>query len=390
MPKKQKSGLYRSKVKIGVDPDGKDILKYISGKTKRELEQARQDVIARYITGTALQPDQLFGSYAVNWFKTVKQSELEPSTISTYRSMLNKHILPTFGDRKLQAISASDLQIWLNGFAGKSSSAIQQAHTTITGIFAAAFADRILPNNPAAALKTPKAAKAAERRSLTPEETEKILYLIDHHPRGAYLACMYYLGVRPGEARGLQWGDFDFKKNIVHIRRDIDFKASGNAGALKTDFAYRDIPLPQPLIDLLQPLAGNPDAFLFTGSRSGSPLSKATSERIWLDMMQSVGMVQQRDQKKQWKNPDIRSQFKPTITPHFLRHNFITKCWESGLDPFVTMRIVGHADYRTTMNIYTHLNDEKLLQARQKLGGAFEIKKVAQKLHNSDSTNSEK
>ena len=386
MPKKQKSGLYRSKVKIGVDPDGKDILKYISGKTKRELEQARQDIISHYITGTALLPDQLFGSYAVKWFQSVKLPELEPSTISTYRSMLNKHILPHFGDRKLQAITASELQIWLNTFAGKSSSTIQQAHTTITGIFSSAFADRILPNNPAAALKTPKASKPEERRSLTAEETEKILYLIDHHPHGAYLACMYYLGVRPGEARGLQWGDFDWENDLVHIRRDIDFKAAGAAGALKTAFAYRDVPLPMPLKSLLQPLSGAQAEYLFTGSRSGSPLSKSTSERIWLDMMKTVGMVEPRPQKKQWKNPDIRSQLRPTITPHFLRHNFITKCWESGLDPFVTMRIVGHADYRTTMNIYTHLNEEKLLQARQKLDQGFGIKKVAQKLHNSNSS----
>ena len=67
MPSKQKNGLYRTKIKIGVDADGKDIVKWISGKTKAELEKARQEVIARYIDCTALNEDRLFGEYAVEW-----------------------------------------------------------------------------------------------------------------------------------------------------------------------------------------------------------------------------------------------------------------------------------------------------------------------------------
>ena len=67
MPKKQKSGLYRTKVKIGVDSNGKDINKWISGSTKAELEQAKQAVIKHYILGIGMQEDQLFGEYAVNW-----------------------------------------------------------------------------------------------------------------------------------------------------------------------------------------------------------------------------------------------------------------------------------------------------------------------------------
>lgn len=40
MPKNQKSGLYRTKVKVGTDQTGKPIVKWISGKTQKELEDA--------------------------------------------------------------------------------------------------------------------------------------------------------------------------------------------------------------------------------------------------------------------------------------------------------------------------------------------------------------
>ena len=45
MAKKQSNGLYRTKVKIGVDPDGNDIVKWVSGKTKKELEDAYPELM---------------------------------------------------------------------------------------------------------------------------------------------------------------------------------------------------------------------------------------------------------------------------------------------------------------------------------------------------------
>ena len=48
-------------------------------------------------------------------------------------------------------------------------------------------------------------------------------------------------------------------------------------------------------------------------------------------------------------------QVKPTLTPHYFRHNYVTLLYESGVDPLVAMKIVGHTDYQTTANIYTTL-----------------------------------
>ena len=70
MPTKQKSGLYRARVKIGIGPDGKDVYKYISGKTKKELEADRQKAVTRFIAGDLTQDDQLFRTYVDMWVKT--------------------------------------------------------------------------------------------------------------------------------------------------------------------------------------------------------------------------------------------------------------------------------------------------------------------------------
>lgn len=379
MPRKQTNGLYRTKVKIGVDANGKDINKWISGKTKKELEQARQEVIAYYIDGTGVDKDKLFGEYIVEWFNAVKRPELTEASLANWRSMINRHVIPAFGDRNMRAIKATELQVWLSGFAGESKSTIAQAAAVIRNVFAAAHADRIISSNPAAAIKLPKPGAVNERRSLTAEETRLVEHIITHHEHGAYMACLYYLGLRSGEARGLMWGDFDWETQTVAIQRDIDYKAGGEAGVLKSAAAYRDVPVPDELKQILYPMRGHPQAYLFVSERTKKPWAKATAERIWLDMMISVGLVD--EVERDWKHKDVRSRFKARITPHYLRHNYITRCWEAEIDPMITMRIVGHSDYRTTANIYTHLQEEHIEKTRRKLESVFAGKKVAQKLH---------
>ena len=382
---KQKSGLYRTKIKIGVDENGKDIVKWISGKTKRELEEARREAEEYYVSGTGLREDRLLGEFTKEWFTVRKAPFITPSTRKSYRTMLNHHLLPAFGERNLRAIRSVELQKWLNSFAGKSETTIMLAITVVRAIMKAACADQILARNPAEFLTQPKAAPEKTRRALTKEEDTSIKRVIKKHERGDYLAAMYYLGVRPGEARGLKWCDFDWENNLVHIQRDIDYTVKGDqTGALKSEAADRYVPVPSELRKMLFPSCGNPEDFLFQGTRSRQPLSKASAERLWLDFMQMANLTVKREKK--WKSGDMRAEFVPLITPHYLRHNYITKCWSAGLDPLVTMRIVGHSDYRTTANIYTHLNNEHLKKARLSIDNVFSdqpSRKVARKLHKS-------
>ena len=382
MAKKQKSGLYRTKIKIGVDADGKDVLKYISAKTKRELEQRRQEVIDYYICGTGLAADRLFGEYAVEWYRVRKAPTVSPASRESYRTALNKEILPIFGDRNLRAIRPIELQEFMYNFAGCSQTKITIIYATLRGIFSSACQDRILQISPAAYLKKPSAKSAAEKRALTEDERSALELTCKADPNGAYLAVMYYLGVRPGEARGLQWGDFDWSASVVHIQRDIDYKAGASIGALKTVKSRRYIPIPDPLREILYPLRNSADAFLFCGEISSAPLAKTTAERIWVELMLAAGMVAPvADGENNYRKCDIRSRVKPIITPHTLRHNYITLCWESGIDPYTTMKLVGHTSIKTTMDIYTHLSELQMEKAKHQVKEMFTRKsctKVAQ------------
>lgn len=386
MPKKKSP--YRSKVKIGVDANGKDIVKYIQGYTRAELDQARQAVIAYYITGEALEADRLFGDYATEWFRVRKSPFVTASTRNNYRTTLNKHLLPVLGERNLRAIRPVELQDLVNRYEGRSKSLITDIIGTLQAIFAAAKQDRLVRDNPAADLQRPKPKPVTERRALTDEERTRIQALFTAHEHGLYLAVMYYTGMRPGEVRGLQWGDIDWDGDLIHVQRDVDYAAGGRAqvGDLKTKASNRYVPLAAPLRDLLLPRRQLPTAFLFPG-KDGAPLAQVTARRMWIELMLAAGLVDPipEDEPTCYGAGDIRGKYRPRITPHALRHNFITMCWEAGMDIMLTMKLVGHTDYETTRNIYTHLSRRHLDDAQAQLNAMFGApeagKQVASKLH---------
>lgn len=345
MATKQKSGLYRARIKIGVDETGKDIYKYISGKTKKELEDNRQKAIAYYIDGTGLADDVLFGPYTIQWYHTGKEPNIKPATRRVYRIVLNRYILPDFGDRKMRAIRTSDLQQFFGKFRDLSPTYSVIAKTIFNSVFMMACADRILDHNPMSLVKIVHVPKAAENKNcskhrvLTVDERRRIIELCDSSPDALYIALLYYLGLRQGEAAGLRWGDIDWKRGLVHVQRSIDLANKNTVGTLKTASSDRMVPIPAPLAALLSSMRGLPDLYILH-NKDGSPLTHMQREKRWEKfVVQQCGI--------------------PDITAHALRHNYITMCWEAGIDVYATARFVGHANVSTTLNIYTHLSQER-------------------------------
>ncbi|MCL1796608.1 MAG: site-specific integrase [Clostridia bacterium] len=371
MPKKQKDNRYRAKLTVGYDADGQPVYKYISGRTQNELTDAKKAAEAYYINGEAKREDILFDVYAKQWYDLTKKPNLGLSSKGNYNSMLNKHVYPAFQMRNLRAITYTDLQKWINQFEGKGKSTITHAAACIRGVFSSAFFEGYIEKDPSARLRLPRAAKPKKKRALTEEERKRVIATSERHEHGLYLAILYYLGLRRGEALGLKWGDIDWDSKLVHIQRDIDFAApaADAEGDVKTEESDRKIVVPDMLLDRLQPLQGDDNVFIFT-AKEGKPLSKASAERMWIQLMIDAGFAVPAE--RSWKRKDIRSDWDPGITPHYLRHNYITMLWEGGIDPVIAMRLVGHKDYKTTVEIYTHLDKIHLKNAGNQINSVFE------------------
>lgn len=125
---------------------------------------------------------------------------------------------------------------------------------------------------------------------------------------------------------------------------------------------------------MLYPMREMPDAFVFPG-KNGKPLAQVTAIRMWIELMHACGMAEEIEGETCYGAGDIRGKYRPIITPHTMRHNYITMCWEQGIDALITMKLVGHADYQTTMNVYTHLSAKHMASAKEKINSMFEAQK---------------
>ena len=369
--KKQKSGLYRTKIKIGTLPDGKPLYKWLSAPTRAGLEEAKRQARAFYIDGTASADDQLFGAYAQEWFQVRKQPRISPSSANVYRGALNRYILPALGDRQLRAIRPMDLQRLVNGLEGMSGATVGAVIIVLRGIFAAALQDRLIASNPTTGLQKPKLAPVQQKRALTQDERRRVEAVALSHPRGMFLALLYWLGVRSGEARGFKWGDIDWQHSRISVCRDIDSAAHNTEGALKTPGSARTLPVPAPLMEMLRTQRGLPGAYILPGSAPGRPMSAVMASKYFARMREAAGLPRE-------------------ITPHWMRHNFITMCRDNGLAAEDTMYLAGHTTYQTTLHIYTHVTDARLRQLGELTGSMFMSDKSCTKVAQSPDSPSRK
>ena len=104
-------------------------------------------------------------------------------------------------------------------------------------------------------------------------------------------------------------------------------------------------------------------------------------------------MATKREQPKERKDKahkELADDWTCEITPHHFRHNYITKMYYAGFDPVLAMWMVGHADYETTVNVYTHLRGIRLRKQPNDMEWVYALKKDAQKLFHSDEIGSKR
>lgn len=367
-PAKKSAPKKRKRAKVTVD--GHAI--YVSGRTKKELEENKRLVRERYIGGT--RPREItFHDLVIEWFDTFKRPYIRTSsTLASWRSVINNHILPCFSPHQMvQAVRRADLQRCLDQTAGMSYIIANLVCSVFRHVFEYAMAEGMITVNPAYSLTKPQPPEPECKDSLTIEQEDALLLTASRHPYGLMIYLLYYLGVRRGEMLGLRWEDFDWQKKAVHIQRDIDFNTHSSSvavvGDLKTKAANRWVPVPDELIEILAPLRSLPHMYLIA-DENGNPLNFNRYRTRWNRLMQDAGFLELKDSYREKAArleasgqkviaPNFSYDYRPTITAHWLRHHYITAKVEAGERAEVIMSIVGHADYSTTINIYTHIKN---------------------------------
>lgn len=277
-------------------------------------------------------------------WKESKRQLVKESTMATYMTHVEKHVLPVFGE--LSCIEDSDVQSFVLGLLsqGLSSHTIRDILLVLRMIAMFGYRKGWLEQREWD-IRLPKDESRRELRVLTPAEQRAMMNFLNSHFsfRNLGLYICLCTGMRIGEICALKWSDIDISTRMITVNRTIEriYVTDGERkvtkviiGRPKTASSHRDIPINNSLLRILRPLIGFtcPGGYVLTNTEK--PLEPRVYRRYYKQLMDSLDM--------------------PRLKFHGLRHTFATRCIESRCDYKTVSSILGHSSISTTLNLYVH------------------------------------
>jgi integrase len=179
-------------------------------------------------------------------FRKRREGRWSQKMVEFYEYLMNRFILPRFGETRLKDIREQDLQALLNELADRdySQSVVKNTRLYLVAILNEAAEVGILPTNPAARIMRPSNTRKPQRPFLTVEQYHSILDSTESPRDKLMMETLYLTGVRRGELLGLQWRDFD---GVCTLNIERQITAKGTIGPAKTDGSVAPIHVPEEL-----------------------------------------------------------------------------------------------------------------------------------------------
>ena len=317
-PKKK----YKYKTKAIQLPDG--TRKFLRAKTQEELDEKVLKAQILVNSGVDICSEETFGHFAQMWYDIYKKPYLRESSLNMIKFVLNQHILPFIGGYRLRDISPIQIQAIMASVADKSNSLQSKILVLLRNIFRAALDNGLVAKSPVSTMLKPSGKRTQEKVALTPEECRLLLERVKNHRAKTFLLIALHTGMRRGEILGLQWNDIDFSKKMIQVKHNAVLSETTTTVSenLKTAAGSRTIPLTEEL-------------------------------ESWL----------------------IERELPNThVTAHILRHTYITRLFEAGLDIKEVQYLAGHSTVDMTLRVYTHYDRRsRAAQTAEKVRTALKI-----------------
>lgn len=338
------------KVKTFTLPDG--TRKYIYGKTKKEVEEKYQTAIVHMRAGVDLKNHDTFGEFAQQWFNTYKLGTVTDGVATQIKRHLNLYIMPHLAPYQMKNITPMQCKVIFTEMekAGKSEATQTKVYQILKAIFRVAQDCNLIYRSPVNSSVTHGGRKAKKKKPLSATQVETLCKAIKGKDIEPFVILVLGTGLRRGEALGLLWENVDMERRELHVRTELQF-ANNNQGVLvddlKSEAAYRTIPLPDSVYTSLLRLWAQRDETGLVFHRNGKALSYSQFRSMWRAVPTDIA---------------------EDLTPHVLRHTTITNWIATGLDIKAAQYLAGHATPDVTLQIYaTYLADERREETRKKI-----------------------
>ena len=281
------------------------------------------------------------------------ETRLREHTMRTKKYIVELKILPYFGNKRVNDITAADIRQWQNELIkmGYSPTYLKTINNQLSAIFNYAVRYYDLKSNPCVKAGSMGKSKAEEMDFWTGEEFRKFIDSV-MNKRLSYMAFMtlYWTGMRLGELLALNPNDVDLEKRTITITKS--YQRIGKKNVItppKTPKSKRVITIPEFLaadikdyMDSLYDLQENDRLF---------PITKYYLEH---EMQRGI------------KESGVKR-----IRVHDLRHSHASMLIELGFSPLEIANRLGHEKVETTLNTYAHLYPNKQTKLAERLDSEY-------------------
>lgn len=316
--------------------------------TKREAEEWLRNFFITQKADFDMKFEDFWKMYCADM-----ETRLREHTMRTKKYIVELKILPYFGNKRVNDITAADIRQWQNELIkmGYSPTYLKTINNQLSAIFNYAVRYYDLKSNPCAKAGSMGKSKAEEMDFWTGEEFRKFIDSV-MNKRLSYMAFMtlYWTGMRLGELLALNPNDVDLEKRTISITKS--YQRFGKKDVItppKTPKSKRVITIPEFLaadikdyMDSLYDLQEDDRLF---------PITKYYLEH---EMQRGI------------KESGVKR-----IRVHDLRHSHASMLIELGFSPLEIANRLGHEKVETTLNTYAHLYPNKQTKLAERLDSEY-------------------
>lgn len=286
-------------------------------------------------------------------WKADKKQYVKKSSFSAYVLLIENHLLPAFGNKKVveePEVQAFVIQKLTQGLSQKT---VKDILIVLKMVLKFGVKNKWLKHQELD-IQYPTQREKHEVEVLSRSNQKKIMLYVQEHftfrNLGVYI-CLCS-GMRIGEICALTWEDIDTDNGVINVRRTIQriYTIEGDIRKTevildtpKTKNSIREIPMSRELLRMLKPMKKIVNSSFFVITNDAKPTEPRTYRSYYKNLMIQFGV--------------------PALKFHGLRHSFATRCIESKCDYKTVSVLLGHANISTTLNLYVHPNLEQKKKA---------------------------
>ena len=322
---KRTDGRWMAQADLGWQ-NGKRCRKAVYGHSKREVQEKLRELLHRKERGLSPVPErETVGTFLRRWLD-VKRSNVRSRTYARYEQIVRAHLLPSLARIRLAKLTPQDVAECLRHVEAAGSAYMARgAREVLRTALNQAVRWELVTRNVAALTDAPRH-RARQIEPLSPAQAGTLLSSVAGHRLDALITVAVGLGLRQGEALGLQWEHVDLEAGLLSVRQTLE--RSGRAprfGEPKTARSRRTINMPDIVTAALRRhrtrqleerlVAGarwRESGLVFTSS-IGSPIDRGALHKAFKAILSEASL--------------------PNIRYHDLRHTAATLLLAQGVDP---------------------------------------------------------